>query len=301
MDLEIRHLRLVRALAQYGSLTRASGELHLSQSALSHQLVGLERRLGLALFHRHGRRMIPTAAGLRLIDTANRTLAAVQRAEDDLRRWAAGKRGLLRLSTECYTTYAWLPRVLTNFRRQFPDIEVQIVAEATRDPLRALLAGRLDLAIVACVQPHARLSMRPLFTDDMLVIVPANHRLAERSYVRAEDFTSEHLILYTTRLADSLVFQQVLVPAGVTPRQISMIQLTEGIIEMVRAGAGITVLARWAVAPYLRDGSLRGVKLTRNGYSRQWSAVMLDQEPVPAYINGFIDQFATYAPGLVAA
>lgn len=297
----MRHLRLVAALARHGNLTRAGGDLHLTQSALSHQLVGLERRLGVSLFHRHGKKMLPTAAGLRLIDTARRTLAAVQRTEEDLRRWADGQSGVVRLATECYTSYYWLPRVLDGFRERFPQVDVQMVAEATRHPIRALLAGRLDLAITTGAEPSSRLVERPLFRDEVVVVVPAKHPLAERPYVRAEDFATEHLIMYAVPRAESSLFLKVLDPAGVTPRRVTQIQLTEGIVELVRSKVGISALARWAIAPYLRDGSLRAVRLTRAGFSRQWMGVMLAQYPMPSYLSAFVDALAAYAPGLVAA
>jgi LysR family transcriptional regulator, regulator for metE and metH len=301
MDLEMRHLRLVAALAQHRSLTRAGGDLHLTQSALSHQLVGLERKLGVTLFHRHGKKMLPTAAGLRLIDTARRTLAAVQRTEEDLRRWADGQSGVVRLATECYTSYYWLPRVLDGFRERFPQVDVQMVAEATRHPIRALLAGRLDLAITTGAETSSRLVARPLFRDEVVVVVPAKHPLAERPYVRAEDFATEHLIMYAVPRAESSLFLKVLDPAGVTPRRVTQIQLTEGIVELVRSRVGISALARWAIAPYLRDGSLRAVRLTRTGFSRQWVGVMLAQDPMPSYLSAFVNQLAVFAPGLVAA
>jgi LysR family transcriptional regulator, regulator for metE and metH len=166
---------------------------------------------------------------------------------------------------------------------------------------RLLLAGRLDLAITTCPEPSSRLEQRPLFKDEVVVVVPAKHPLAERSYVRAEDFAAEHLIVYTVPRAESSLFLKVLDPAGITPRRVTHIQLTEGIIELVRSGVGISVLARWAIAPYLRDGSLRAVRLTRSGFSRQWVGVMLAQDPMPSYLSAFVDQLAVYAPGLVAA
>ena len=301
VELEMRHLRLVAALAERGSLTRAGGDLHLTQSALSHQLVGLERRLGVQLFHRHGKRMLPTAAGLRLIETARRTLTAVERAEAELRRWADGQTGVVRLSTECYTSYYWLPRVLDGFRERFPEVDVQIVAEATRRPIQALLAGRLDLAITIGAGTHPRLTTQPLFRDELVAVVPASHAWAARSFITAEDFAAEHLIVYTVPRSESSLFTRFLNPANVTPKRVSHIQLTEGIVELVRSGIGVSALARWAIAPYLRDGSLRAVRLTRKGFAREWVAVMLAQDPMPSYLTAFVDQLATYAPGLVAA
>src|SRR3954465_8631383 len=139
MILETRHLRLVEAVAEHGTLTRAGAQLHLTQSALSHQLLELEGRLRIPLFHRLGKRMVPTVAGQRLLDTARQALPLLRSAEDDRRRLASGHSALLRLSTRCYTCYHWLPGVLSPLNERFPWVEVQNVAQATRRPLRALI------------------------------------------------------------------------------------------------------------------------------------------------------------------
>ncbi len=103
MDLEIRHLRLVQAIAEEGTMTRAAERLHLTQSALSHQLRDAEERLGAQLFLRMKRKMIPTPPGEWLLESARKLLAELQRTEDAIRRAGAGEDGVLRLSTECYT------------------------------------------------------------------------------------------------------------------------------------------------------------------------------------------------------
>src|SRR5215207_5298453 len=104
MTLEVRHLQLVDAVATGGTLTAASRTLHLTQSALSHQLIGLERQLGVALFHRAGKRMVPTVAGLKVLDAAHATLGPLRRTEQALRALATGATGVLRLATECETS-----------------------------------------------------------------------------------------------------------------------------------------------------------------------------------------------------
>src|SRR3954468_17587136 len=134
MILETRHLELMAAVAEHGTLTRASKELHLTQSALSHQLLTLETRLRAPLFSRVGRRMVPTGAGLRLLDAARGALPHLKTAEHDLRRLVDGRAGTIRVSTECYTCYHWLPGVLKRVAKTVPGIEVDIVADATHSP-----------------------------------------------------------------------------------------------------------------------------------------------------------------------
>src|SRR5437762_8515296 len=116
MDLEVRHLQLVAAVADVGSLTRAGDRLHLTQSALSHQLRDIESRLGAALFLRVGKRLVLTPAGDRLLASARDVLERLRETEDDIRQMGLERRGVIRLSTECYTCYHWLPPLLTKFR-----------------------------------------------------------------------------------------------------------------------------------------------------------------------------------------
>lgn len=287
MILEVKHLQLVEAVAAYGTLTNAGKHLNLTQSALSHQLVELEKRLGTPLFHRVGRRLVPTAAGDRLLRSATRTLSILRRTESSLKRIAAGHEAILRFSTACYTTYHWLSPLLEEFARRCPKVEVQVVAEATRRPIEALLAGKIDVGIVSDFPPDDRLEFTPLFEDELVLIMPPTHRLASRAHVNAEDFVDEHLFVYTEPRIDNTVFQRVLDPAGVIPRRVSAIQLTEAIVEMVKAGLGVAALARWAIEPYVRAGTLVGVRITPDGVHRSWFAATLRQATTPLYIREF--------------
>jgi LysR family transcriptional regulator for metE and metH len=285
-------------VAEQGSLTRAGQQLHLTQSALSHQLLDLEERLGVPLFHRLGKRMVATPAGERLLETARRALPELVATEDALREFATGRRAVLRLSTECYTCYHWLPRVLAPFERAHPAVEVTIVPEATRQPIEALLEGRIDLGIVHSEARDERLTYAPLFSDEMVVVMAPSHRLAKQPFVRPEDMADEHLITYDLSLNQNSVFQRVLAPAGVTPRRLSKIQLTEAIVELVKAGTGIAVLARWAVEPYAKDGSLKLVRFTRQGFERQWAAVMMRNDATAGYMKDFVKLLAR-GPGMM--
>ena len=295
MDLEIRHLRLVRSVNTHGSLTRAGAELHLTQSALSHQLRDIELRLGSALFLRVGKRMVLTPAGEQLLRSAVEVLATIERTEEAIRRLAGAGGGVLRLSTACYTCYHWLPSLLKEYRRAHARVEIQVVAEATHDPLPFLLDGRLDLAIVSDPVRDRRLVARRLFDTEMVVIVAPRHRLATQAYVRLEDFTRETLLIYPPK-EDSTIYQQVLVPAGVRPAELQQIQLTEAIIELVKAGLGVAVLARWAVEPHIKAGTLRALPLTRRGYRRTWSAATLKDVARVPYVRDFIDLVARHPP-----
>ena len=294
MDLEIRHLKLVRAVTSAGSLTGAGSVLNLTQSALSHQLRDIESRLGTPLFLRVGKRMMLTPAGERLLRSADEVLDAIARTEDSIRLLSGADRGLLRLATECYTCYHWLPPLLKQYRRCHPNVDVRIDADSTSDPVSHLVAGRLDVAIVSDPVRDRRVTVRPIFHDEMVIVVDPRHQLAGKAYLTAADLATETLLMYSPK-EDSTIYK-LLAAEGAVPANTHVIQLTEAIVEMVKAGLGFAFLARWAVEPQLRTGALRGVPYTRRGYRRTWGAATLkDMARVP-YVREFIDLLAEHPP-----
>jgi len=176
-------------------------------------------------------------------------------------------------------------------------VDVRIVAEATANPVRALLDGALDLAIVAGDVDERRLGCTSLFEDEQVVVVAPSHPLALQPFVEPEDLREEHLILYTTHSSENSVLREVLRPAGVEPRNLTRVQLTEAIVELVKAGLGVSVLARWAIAPQLRDRSLVGIPLTTRGFHRRWWAVTRPHETAPAYQRSLVDLLARHLRG----
>jgi LysR family transcriptional regulator for metE and metH len=291
MFLEIRHLRLIDAIARQGSVTHAGSLLHLSQSALSHQLKELEDRLGFPLFHRVRKRMVPTRAGERLLTGGRSILTQLRALEGELADLSDDRGGMLRISTECYTAYHWLPGRVCAFSRKFPRVQIKVVIAATGHPVEALIKGDLDLAIVSSTPPKQEIEYRPLFHDEMLVVMRRDHPLAARPHFPADHFADETLVMYNSPY-EGFTFEKVLEPAGVRPKRIIEVQLTEGIIEFVRAGMGIAVLARWAVAPYLESGDLVGLQLTERPLKRQWSAAMLRTQARPPHLSEFIKLLA---------
>ena len=295
MVIEIRHLQMVVAVADSGSVSQAARDLHLTQSAVSHQLRGIEDRLGTPLFLRVARRMVATAAGRRVLDTARRVLAEIQAAEEDVRRQGAGEVSVIRVCAQCNTGYHWLPPLVDAFRRKHPTVDVSIAVECTMRPLEALLDGLLDVAIVTNPVRGRQVTSRPLFEDEHAAIVAPDHRFAAQAFVSPKDLADERLLLYSSSPDDSFTIQKILKPAGVIPRRVSFVMLTEAILEMVKARLGVSVMQTWAIAPALRAGDVKAVPITASGIRRQWRAATLTSAGRVAHVEAFIDLLAERA------
>ena len=287
MNLEIRHLKLVEAVAETGSVTRAGHRLHLTQSALSHQLRDAEEQLGVALFERKNGRMSLTSAGDRLLEAARMVLTELERAESEIQKSSGPARGLLRISTQCHTAYHWFPPRLLVFQKKFPNVEVQLVLEAASNPFEALLDRKLDLAIICDPIRNRKIRYTPLFEDDVVIVVPPKHRLAVRSFVTPEDFAAENILVYPPK-SESTLLSRILAPAGIRPRKIQEVLLTEVILEMIIGGLGIAALPRWAVGPQVASGVVMGVPLQPPGYRWRWSVAQLRDHPAPDYAREFV-------------
>lgn len=294
--LDLRHLALVEAVVEERTLTQAARRLALTQSAASQQLKEAERRLGAPLFERVGRGLVLAPAGEAVLGAARVALGALRRAEDDIRAIADGRVGVLRLSTECYTAYHWLPAFLGRFGEAFPGVDVEVRPEATLDPATRLRERALDVAILVDAETAGTgLAVTPLFDDEAVALVPANHPWAGRPHVRAADFATERLLVMREPERDALT-TRVLRPARVVPvRTVRVPAATEAITESVRAGLGVAVMARWAAAPYLNRGGLAAVRVTEDGLWRRWSAATRD-EAQPRFVGAFVELLAALRP-----
>lgn len=291
--MEIRHLRLIKAIVEEGSITKAIDTLHLTQSALSHQLKEAEYQIGTKIFLRVNKKLILTKAGEKLYATANEILAKLSETEKEIKQMVFGEVGEIRISTECYSSYHWLPAVLKQFQLLYPNIELKIVMEATHYPLQKLLANVLDIAIVSDLVKDDNIKYEELFQDEMLMVVSEDHPWAHKKYVVAEDFVNEHLIIHSLPLETVTVHQFLLAPAKVSPKKITPLPLTEASLEMVKANMGVMSMAKWSLHPYLKNNSIRAVKIGKNGLKRKHYIATMNHKTYPEYFQHFISFLQT--------
>ncbi|HEY2774992.1 MAG TPA: LysR family transcriptional regulator [Candidatus Binatia bacterium] len=271
--LEIRHLRLVRAIAEEGGPTRAAARLHLTQSAVSHQLSELEARLGLVLFERVRRQLVLTAAGTRLLEASRRLLSDLDKVERDLHRKDSGRPLPLRLCVETFTSYHWLPKLAAAVAAEHPRIDLQMIPAARSEPVAALLRGELELAITSSPVQDRSLVVTPVAQDEWTVILPPDHELARKKFIAPDELASYLVFTHDAPRSDVERLRDI-AAAGRSPLPaVKIVPLTDTLVDFVAAGLGLGMVSRWAVSPALMRGAIVARRFTRAGLREQWSAV----------------------------
>lgn len=291
--MEIRHLKLIKAIVEEGGITKAIDKLHLTQSALSHQLKEAEYQVGTKIFLRNNKKLVLTKAGEKIYQTALEILEKLSDTEKEIKQLVFGETGEIRISTECYSSYHWLPSVLKQFQLLYPNIELKIVMEATHYPLQKLLDNALDIAIISDPMKSRDIQYVELFQDEMVMLVSENHAWTNKKFVVAEDFADQHLLIHSLPLETVTVHQMLLAPANITPKKITTLPLTEASIEMVKADMGVMSMAKWAAQPYLKNGQLHMVKIGRGGLKRKHFIATMSNREHPDYFHHFINFLQT--------
>ena len=277
--LEIRHLRMLQAMALTGNITHAAGLLQLTQSALSHQIREAERRLGVRLFVREAKRMQMTPAARSLNEEAGRILAQLDRVERSVTLAGTATRQSVRIGCGAYSCYRWLPRFLNGFQVEDPDVDIEVVADATQQPVKALLDRKIDLAVTSGAPARSTVRSMRLFRDELILITARDHPLAGKTVISAHDLANQVYISYSDVAEKGHEFDRFLKPARVSYRRLMKVELTEAIIELVIGGFGVSILSRWAVSHYLKTGALASARVGSRGLYVDWYAAVRKAEP----------------------
>ncbi len=262
---ELRHLRTLMVLRDCGTMARAAQSLHVTQSALSHQIRELEQRLDLKLLQRRGRPLRFTPAGERLLRLAERILPEVESARAELRRMAQGESGRLHIAIECHSCFDWLMPTMDSYRAQWPEVEMDVTLAYSFEPLPALVRGDLDLVITSDPAALPGVSYSPLFRFQAVLVVANDHPLAARQLVEPRDLEGETLITYPVPQERLDIYRNFLEPAGVEPAQRRTAELTMIILQLVANRRGVAALPDWAVVDYLERGYVTALPLGQQG------------------------------------
>ena len=192
--MELSQLKYFMAVSETGNFTKAAARSHISQPSLSQQIIKLERELGHKLFHRLGRKAVPTEAGIALVDRARRILFEVEDATKELGESASFER---RITVGAISTVApyLLPELIQECRKRYPNLQVNIREDFKANLIRNPLDGELDLALAAPPIAESNILVEPLWQESLIIAVAKNHPLALKPHVTAADLADQTFIV----------------------------------------------------------------------------------------------------------
>jgi len=266
--MDLQQLKVFRVAARSGGFTRASEELHLSQSTVSLHIKRLEEELGCPLFLRSKKRVYLNEAGNVLLEYAERILQELKNADMAVRELSELHRGTIRLGSGATTVTYLLPRILGAYQRRYPQIELIVTTDSSEALALAVDRQKVDLAVV--MQPVSSalaIEILPVQREELVYIVHANHPLAAKEILDPDDIA---VVPFISFLQGSAMQQQLdmhFAAMGVAPRIAMEMENIEAIKSLVRAGLGAAVLPYCSVSASqasLRALRIRGFRMERD-------------------------------------
>jgi DNA-binding transcriptional LysR family regulator len=250
------HLRTFVEVVEHGSFSAAAQRLSLTQPAVSQHVRELERRLGVRVIERAGKRAQPTAAGEELLRHARQIEAALGQACAAMASHRDEVIGRVRLGTGATACIYLLPTVLRRLHQRFPRVEIVVKTGNTPDILRSLEDNALDVALVTLPAPGRTFDVTPVIDDELVALFPAEGRRPPQ--VATPSFLSERpVVLYEPGGKARRVIDDWFLRAGLSLRPVMELGSVEAIKRLVAAGLGCAVLPRIAVVGSGRSGQLR--------------------------------------------
>ena len=284
-QLSVSHLKMICQIERCDTVKQAAQSLFISQPALTNRIREAERRLNAKLFVRRGRKLIISNAGKRLLQSAKKILEELARAEYDIARLNDGIEQVLRLGLPHYASFEWLPKAMQFFSEKLPNIELEITAQAALQPLSSLYAGDVDMAMISSANAkltvdEAIYSTVCIAEDELMACLSVKHRLANKAFVRAEDFADEVYVTNATVPEKDREYELFFKPQNVLPRKVLQVGFNDAIIELVKANAGLSIFSKRQASALNHDDEIKTIKLGQQGLTIYWHLVYLQQPSI---------------------
>ena len=289
MHIDIRHLRAIIAIHQSKSLAQAADQLHITQSALSHQIKNMRDQLGVELFVRSVKPLRLSVEGLRFLRAAERILPEIDALKMELIDVKAGNTGRLHIAIECHACFEWLFPVLNIFRRSFPNVDIDIRPGLSFRALPALSEGEVDVVISSDPEKISEVKFHELFSYAPIFITSKENSLSQKPFIEANDLADETLITYPVERSRLDVFSQFLLPAKIEPKFVRQVELTAVILLLVGANKGVSVIPDWVLDSSNLSPDLVALPLTKYGLKRTLHAATREEVSLKPYMKKFIE------------
>lgn len=270
VPLDSRQLRAFCVLARTGNFTQAARELHVTQSGVSHAMKALERDVGCRLFDKLGKKFALTQAGEQLLHHASRILQEMATAREALGHLGKWGRGRLRLGASTTACQHILPAVLREFKESFPEHNITIEPGDTPALVTSLLQQKVDLGLGLEADREPQLEFHPLFMDELLFIVGAQHPWAREGKVDRADISRQNYILYNKASITFQLIENYFHQEQMTLKTVIELGSMEAIKELVKLGLGVSVVSPWIARKEIEEGSVMALPLGRRRLRRRW-------------------------------
>jgi DNA-binding transcriptional LysR family regulator len=295
MRFDLTDLRLFIAVAESGSISRGAELSHLALASASARIGGMETVLGAKLLDRGRRGVTPTPAGRALLGHARTVTAQIERMRGDLRAFAAGLKGEIRLLSNTAALVDLLPAALRDYLAAHPDVDIDIEEMTSTDIVHAVAEGRAEFGVVADSADPGTLETRPLATDRLVLLVPTGHPLAGRDAVAFTDLLGEAFVgLSGGALHDHLAEHAARLGQRINYRV--RLRSFDAVARLVEAGIGIGVLPL-AAAERCRVAGLAIVPLSDRWAERRLLICARRFDRLSAHARLFVDVIERQAAG----
>ncbi len=285
----LEQLRIFVAVAEREHVTRAAGDLHLTQSATSAAVATLEARYATKLFDRVGRRIVLTEAGRLFLNEARAVLARAAAAETVLADLAGLKKGRLALGASQTVASYWLPPLIHRYQERFPGVSVELTIGNTESVAKLVREGTADLGIVEGETEDPTLSVAPVAEDELVLVVAPGHPWADGRAIEGRNLADSRWTLREPGSGTRSILERAAESAGLSLADLDVameLPSNEAVRAAVEAGAGATVMSRLVAEAALRAGSLVAVSFPLP--RRRFLALMHRQRYVTQALKAFL-------------
>jgi DNA-binding transcriptional LysR family regulator len=288
---DLRQLEILQAIAETGSFTACGRKLHVSQSAISRQILLLEEELGEPLFLRVGRQVRMTPAAESLVQLGQRVFLDVRETVGAITDRTRELRGTLRLSAGMTVCLYVFPPLLKHLKRVHPNLDVRLTVATAGRSVQEIRAGRIDAGLLTLPVDESDLITVPVLREELLVVTPPTHPLARRRRVAPTDLEGLPFVLFEMGSATRKVIDSFFAAEGIEPTVVMDTENVEIIKAMVKTGLGIGIVPYQAVAREVRAGQLFCARIEGHELIRETGWVYARANRVPRMIYELLAAF----------
>lgn len=296
--IELKHLKALKALFEYGSFSQAASDLCITTSALSHQISALEKWLDVELISRKTRPFQFTNQGLLLLDLANQVLPHVDQTLARMRDKKQKIKHKLFIASECHCCFDWLIHVMNDYHASYPDVDLDFITAFEKYPHELLLDKAFDILITSDRQDIEGVQYMKLFDYESRLVVAPDHPLAFDTHITPEKLAKETLLCHPVELNRLDIYNYFFQPAGIEPMDVRKTQQTAMLIQLISTQRGYAALPDWVVYEYEQQGLVKTLRMPGsdgNGLLCTLYAAYNKEYTDHVYFSEFLAQMRKYA------